>query len=378
VGDRLGAVEDAALFQLADDRFVRLLDKEAGPGCDLGGELAALVDRLEDRQIVFLAELVIVLAEGGGDVDDAGAVAGGDEIPEHDIVAALVGFDEVIDRLILEPGQFFAGEFADDFEFPLEHLEAGLGENQKLILVLHLDIVDFRMERQGHVRDQGPWRGRPDQEIGLFLTLQFGADIDRGVAHLLVALRYLMAGERSLAVRAVGEDFMALIDEPLLPELLEDPPDRFNIVVGISDVGILEIDPETDAAGDFIPLLQIGPDALPAFGVELVDAVFDDLVLAVQAEAFFDLNLHRQAVGIPAGLAFDPVALHGAQAADRILDGTGDDMMDARPAVGGRRAFEKDERSVFIAFRNAALKNPLFLPEFKDSLFDLREVELFG
>jgi len=171
---------------------------------------------------------------------------------------------------------------------------------------------------------------------------------------------------------------MALIDETLLPELLEDPPHRFNIVVGIGDIGILEIDPEADAAGDFIPLLQIRPDALPAFGVEFVDAVFDDLVLAVQAEALFYFNLHRQAVGIPAGLAFNPEALHGAQAADRILDGAGDDMMDAGPAVGGRGAFEKDKGIVFVALRDAALKNPLFLPEFKDSLFDLREIEFFG
>ncbi len=178
-------------------------------------------------------------------------------------------------------------------------------------------------------------------------------------------------------MRAIGLDLVALVDQILFPELLEDPPDRFDIVVGIGDIGILEIDPEADAAGDLIPFLQIGPDALTAFGIELVNAVGDDLVLALEAELLFDLDLDRQAVGIPAGLAFDAVALHGAQAADGVLDGAGDDMVNAGPSIGGRGAFEKDEGFVFVAFGDAALENMVLVPPGQNCFFDLGKIEFF-
>ena len=42
------------------------------------------------RQVVLLADAHVVLAEGRGDVDDAGAVGGRDEIAADDEVGALV------------------------------------------------------------------------------------------------------------------------------------------------------------------------------------------------------------------------------------------------------------------------------------------------
>ena len=64
-------------------------------------------------QAVLLAEAEVVLAEGDRGVDEAGAVVGGDEVPEQDGVAALAVLlraderegREVADALELAPGE---------------------------------------------------------------------------------------------------------------------------------------------------------------------------------------------------------------------------------------------------------------------------------
>ncbi len=69
----------------------------------------------------------------------------------------------------------------------------------------------------------------------------------------------------------------------------------------------------------------------------------------VEPELFFDLDLDRQTVRIPAPFAVDPEPLHLLVAADQIFDGAGDDMVNAGAAVGGRRAFVEDEvRLIFM------------------------------
>ncbi len=121
-------------------------------------------------------------------MDNAGTVGGGDEIAEHGIMAALVGLDEIIDRLIFQSGQFRTGAGFKDVVCALQHLEAGLGQNQEVPQVRHLDVFDLGVQREGDIGKQGPGRGRPDEEIGILFPLNPGADIDRGVAHLFVPL----------------------------------------------------------------------------------------------------------------------------------------------------------------------------------------------
>jgi len=91
----------------------------------------------------------------------------------------------------------------------------------------------------------------------------------------------------------------------------------------------------------------------------------------LQVELLFDLNLDRQAVGVPSGFAVDPEAFHGFIAADGVFDRPRNDMMNARAAVGGRRAFEKDERFPVARLFDRSMENAVFVPEIEDSLFDL-------
>ena len=62
------------------DRVMRLEDVLAGEARGLRGEGAVVVHRLRHRQAMRAAEVEIVLAMAGGDMDEAGAGLGCDEI----------------------------------------------------------------------------------------------------------------------------------------------------------------------------------------------------------------------------------------------------------------------------------------------------------
>src|ERR1700680_1230230 len=105
-----------------------------------------------------------------------------------------------------------------------------------------------------------------------------------------------------------------------------------------------EFDPVADALGHRPPLPLVGVDALEAGAIELGDAVGLDLPLAAaEARALLDLDLDRQAVSVPAGLAQHAVAALGAVAREQVLDHAGHDVPDVGHVVGSRRALEEDE-----------------------------------
>ena len=76
---------------------------------------------------------------------------------------------------------------------------------------------------------------------------------------------------------------------------------------------------------------------------ERLDAVGLDLLLGVDAQLLADLDLDRQAVGVPAGLALAAVAAHGLVAGKEVLDRPGEAVAGVRQAVGRGRAFVEHE-----------------------------------
>src|SRR5205814_3831737 len=103
-------------------------------------------------------------------------------------------------------------------------------------------------------------------------------------------------------------------------------------------------------------------DARPGAGIELGHPVRLDVLLPAELELLLDLDLHRQAVGVPAGDACDLLALHRVIAADEILDGAGEDVMDARAAVRGGWALVEHERLPALAGVERPLEQALGLP----------------
>jgi hypothetical protein len=213
--------------------------------------------------------------------------------------------------------------------------------------------------------------GEPRSGLGA----QREAHEDRVFRDVLVALGHFMAADRGAAARAVRHDLVALVQEALVPDLAQQPPHRLDVLVGEGVVGVAEVDPEADAFGEPLPILEIGSDALATELVELGDAVLLDLPFAVDAQAALDLELHRQAVRVPAGLARHAVAAHRLVAREEVLEDARDDVVRAGAAVGGGRAFVEDVDRGVVPALEALLEDPLVLPEGEDSGVQRGEVD---
>ena len=81
-----GLDEEAALGELADDLVGGLDRREAVQPAVVVVEAAGLVDRRQHRQAERPAELEVLAAAAGRDVDDAGALLERDLVPRHDAV----------------------------------------------------------------------------------------------------------------------------------------------------------------------------------------------------------------------------------------------------------------------------------------------------
>ena len=90
------------------------------------------------------------------------------------------------------------------------------------------------------------------------------AHVDGGVDDVVVSLRDLVRGQRGAAAGAVGHDLVALVEQVVVPDLAQGPPDRLDVLVRERDVGVVEVDPERDPLREAVPLLHVGEDRLAA------------------------------------------------------------------------------------------------------------------
>ena len=376
--------EQPAPAQVLDDLFVDLLGALARPRRAFH-ELALRIHQLYEGKLVVTAHARVVLAERRGDVHDAGAVGQRDIVVADHIPALFAGIGdalEAVERLVGRAAKLGALHGFEHLAlmrlFAKDGVQQRLRQDVGLPIQLELAVVLMRVDAQGHVGGKRPGRGGPGEDIGILTAYDLEANRGRNVADLLVALRDLVAGERGAAAGAVGHDLEALVEQAFFPDLLQAPPLGLDIVVLVGDVGVLHIRPEAHTIGHFLPLVLILPHALFALGDEGLDAVGLDLWLAVQAQQLFHLQLHGQAVRIPAGLAQDVLALHALEARNQVLDGARFDVADVRAAVGRGRAVEKGETLRAVAVMEAFFHDAFALPEVQHFLFALDEVHVRG
>ena len=170
-----------------------------------------------------------------------------------------------------------------------------------------------------------------------------------------------------------GHDPVALDEQPLLPDLLERPPDGLHVLVREREVGVVGVDPEADPLGQLVPLVDVAQHGLAAAGVELGDAEALDVVLVGEAELLLDLELHRQAVAVPAGLARHVVALHRLVAREDVLEHAAQDVVRPGPPVRGRRALVEDERRGALAAADRLVEDVALAPALEHLLLELGE-----
>ena len=239
---------------------------------------------------------------------------------------------------------------------------------------------------EGGVAGKGPRRGGPGDDADVralaqpdafpLLRRQPELDVDAGVGDVVaVALREFVVAQAGLAAGAVGRAAVVLVDQPALPQLLEDPPAALDVVVVVGDVRVLHVRPEGDALGQFLEIADVAVDALAAFGVELGDAVGLDLGLGAEAELLLHLDLDGQAVGVPARLAGHAVAAHRLVAREQVLDDAGHDVVDAGPPVRRRRPLVEHEQVAFGALRDAAAEDVALAPEVEDAGLERGEAD---
>ena len=384
----VGVVADdlAGLLEVADDLRVGVEDVQAGPPPDLVGEPSLVVNRdhPSDRDAGGLADDLVVLAETGSHVDDAGAVRGIHEVGAQDPEGVGPLGEEVEHRGEGSAHQVASGERA--------HLGGvlqlggvavngvGAQHEHRAVGGLAQRVGDVGPDGKGEVRWQGPWSGRPRHDphgsrvaVG---RCQVEGHRDRrvlaGTGGIVEA--DLEVGQRGLGSPGVRHYPVRLVDEALVPELLERPHDRLHVGEVHGLVVVLEVDPPGLPGDRLLPLSGVAEHRLPALGVEAADAVVDDVGPSGDREFLRGLHLGGQPVAVPAEPAVHPLAAHRPVAGDHVLHVAGEQVAVVGQAVGEWWAVEEDELVVDRAGLDGGAERALGLPAGQNPFLDGREV----
>jgi len=172
-----------------------------------------------------------------------------------------------------------------------------------------------------------------------------------------------MIGERGSTTGAIGYHLVTLIEQIFIPDLLQNPPDRFDILVMQSDVGIIHVDPITDFVSELFPFTYVLEDARTAFLVEGGDAVFLDGLLAREAKLPLHFQFDREAVSVPAPFAPHVPPLHRVVTWECIFHRSRDGMPDVRFPVRCRRSLVEYPRFAILPMLDGAHEDIVFFPE---------------
>ena len=414
--------------KLLDEVLVEVVEHIVFAGeIDHGSRLHLLVDHVQGGDAGGLGHAGIVGTKGGRDVHDSRTVLGGHIVTGDDAEAAIIAHDlavHLIDRLypreellIAHLQQVLAFEAGDDL---IGHYLVASAVLQRLVLAvglevgidarlgqqidgrlarvgvetLHGHIIDLASHTQGGVAGQCPRGGRPCQHIGIvkpgvglftylldygvLVTTQHselgrhGLVLDVAVAARQVQLVRAQAGAGS---GRVGLDGVALVEQALVIELLEQPPQALDVAVLVGDIGVLHIDPVAHAVGQVFPLAGVFHHLLAAGGIVLIDGDLLADILLGDTQGLLHAQLHGQAVSVPAGLAQHLVALHRLEAAEDVLDGPGHHMVDARHAIGTGRTLKEHIRLGAIALADAAAEHVFLVPLLQHFLIDIRQIK---
>ena len=214
------------LAVLAHEHLVRV--RLSIVGHILRGAVAQLLARLHPRH-----QLRVLHAH------QLGAGVGAGDSVGHNLVAVLVVFHGTVG-----PGGV---EIA---------VHAFLCHNDRYALAvvrierLHRGILELRPHAERRVRRQSPRRGGPGGKTGraplrpLCLRVENAEQgRGRGVLHVAVAARLvqLVRAEPGACGRRIGLDGVALIEQTLVIQLAEQPPQGLHILVVVGDVGVVKV-----------------------------------------------------------------------------------------------------------------------------------------
>ena len=253
------------------------------------------------------------------------------------------------------------------------------------IVSLHGHIIDLRAYAQCRIRRQCPRSCGPCQEIRSaplrhfrFRILHSELGHHGKVLHISVTSRLiqLVRTEPRPCRRRIRLYGISLIQQSLLVELLQKPPERFDITVVVSNVRIVEVHPISHLVSQVSPFLRELHHVRTAMLVIISHRNRLSDVLLRNAESLFHTQLHGKSVRVPSGLTLHLISFHGLVATESILDGTRHHVVDARHTVCRGRTFIKHKRRTPFTFRHTLGEHIVFIPFFQHFLVHLGKVEL--
>ena len=348
VFDRAAMNKLAFVLQTLDDVFVGVLDIDALVIGNLFCEFALFIKRADFGNAVRLSGDRVVFTESRGDMDDACTVFGADifGVDHAECAFGLLVCKVVEERRVshaVEVFAFTAGDDGGDGVLFVVGVQARLGEDVERSFIVDFDVVDVGTGSERHVGGQGPRSRGPCKEIGVFFAVDFEADGDGGVVDFHISLVCFEIGERSCAAGAVREDFMTFVDQSLVPELFEDPPDGFHVIAVHGAVAVFEIDPAAHALDDLLPLFGVAEDDPAAGFVEFVNAVGFDFAFSGEMKHFLHFIFDGEPVTVPAESAFAVFSAHGLIAGNDIFNGAGEEVSIVRQSGCERGAVVENE-----------------------------------
>ena len=381
VFDDVPVVEGARVLEVGHDVRVGVLDELPGEILHLFREDPVHADRADERLDAVRAQHpVVVLAEGRGLVHEAGALVRGDvTVRHHDERPLLRSVAEVgEERFVGTPDEVRALHLVQHFQgMSLRvggHALPGHVEDPAAVRVPYPGVVDVRADADGEVRRQRPRRGGPGGQVSVFVR-QLERHRDRRVLHVPVVHVGFEVRQRRLERHRHRHHLEALVDEPLVPELFQDPPDRLHVPGVHGLVVVVEVDPASDAAHDRAPLVDITLDDLAALGVVAGDAQLLHGMLRGHAELLVDLVLDREAVAVPAEAPQHVAPAHGPVARHDVLDDRRQQVAVMRQPRRERRAVVEDVRLLVLRGLEGLPEDVVFVPEGEDVVLHRHEGE---
>ncbi len=279
----------------------------------------------------------------------AGTGFRGDMVAEDDGDLALQ--ETVLQELVFQRGPLAPAEHHQSGQGKARDtvLRQRLGHQQGPALPLDQDVVQRRVEADGHVGRQRPGRGGPDGQRDLARVAGAAGTVERRRIQrckghvdgggLLVLVLHLGLGQGGTAVRAPVHRLEALVQVAVLD----------NAGQGTDDV---RLEGEVHGEVGIEPVPQHAhADEIGALGIYLPGGIFPALLAKLRrahldpglADLLLDIQLDRQAVAIPAGHIGRIETRQGAGLDDDVLEDLVDRMAQVQLAVGVGRAVVEDE-----------------------------------
>ena len=238
-------------------------------------------------------------------------------------------------------------------------------------------IVDVRPHTEGKVRRQRPWGCSPCQNTCVFIT-QLEGNGYGWVLHILIIRGGFKVRQHGAQRRGHGHHLQALVNIPLVPELLNHPPDTLHKRGVHRFVVVIKIYPATQPGNSGLPLVNVAINNTPAFIVVTGDAKLLHGILSGQPKLLINLMLDRQTMTIPTEPAHDIAPLHRPVARHNVLDSAGNQMSVVRQTRREGRSIVEDIGLLILSILQALLKHILALPELKNRVLHCHKGKAFA